>query len=75
MLRISILPARQPLFIFQEKLSDRPVCMGTRSCRRADKNGIRGITEAGGFRLIVLIGFDTENTSEKVRGHLHHAQT
>lgn len=43
-------------------------CMGTRSLvKELQENGIHVVTEVDERASIVLIGFDTENTSEKIR--------
>lgn len=43
-------------------------CMGTRSLvTELQKEGIEVVTEADNRASVVLIGFDTENTSEKIR--------
>lgn len=43
-------------------------CMGTRSLvRELREEGIEVVTEADDRASVVLIGFDTENTSEKIR--------
>lgn len=43
-------------------------CMGTRSLvRELSKSGIPVVTEVDDRATVVLIGFDTENTSEKIR--------
>ena len=69
MLRISILPARQPLFIFRRIIPDRPfsVWEPVLLSQSWKQNGIRVVTKPEDSASVVLIGFDTENTSEKVR--------
>ena len=68
MLRISILPARQPLLSSGELSRTDVFCYGTRSLvAELEQNGIRVVTKPEDSASVVLIGFDTENTSEKVR--------
>lgn len=56
-------------FYLQENYPGQTVfCMGTRSLvAELEQNGIRVVTKPEDSASIVLIGFDTENTSEKVR--------
>ena len=56
-------------FYLQENYPGQTVfCMGTRSLvAELEQNGIRVVTKPEDSASVVLIGFDTENTSEKVR--------
>ena len=56
-------------FYLQENYPGQTVfCMGTRSLvAELEQNGIRVVTKPEDSASVVLIGFDTENTPEKVR--------
>lgn len=56
-------------FYLNENYPEQTVyCMGTRSLvKELRSNGISVVTEVDDDASIVLIGFDTENTSEKIR--------
>ena len=56
------------MYIKENYPGQRVYCMGTRSLiRELFQEGIDVVTEVDDQASIVLIGFDTENTSEKVR--------
>ena len=56
------------MYIKENYPGQRIYCMGTRSLiRELFQEGIDVVTEVDDQASIVLIGFDTENTSEKVR--------
>lgn len=56
-------------FYLKEHYPDQTVyCMGTRSLvKELQNSGITVVTEPDDAATVVLIGFDTENTSEKIR--------
>ena len=55
-------------YIKEHYLGKKVYCMGTRSLvKELEEAGISTVTRADDSAQVVLIGFDTENTSEKIR--------
>ncbi len=56
------------MYIHENYPSQTVYCMGTRSLvQELQESGLKVVTEVSDEASVVLIGFDTENTSEKIR--------